>query len=72
MNRSEHLEWCKSHALEYIKVNDPNQAFVSMVSDLGKHPETKDHPAIQLGLILSLGGQLNSVEEMRKFIEGFN
>jgi len=39
--RQEHLEWCKKRALEYIDINDLQQAFASMVSDLNKHPETK-------------------------------
>ncbi|MFY9457669.1 MAG: hypothetical protein WAP23_01945 [Candidatus Spechtbacterales bacterium] len=43
-----------------------------MCSDLGKHPETAGHLAIELGMMLLMGGHLDSKEEMRKFIEGFN
>ncbi len=72
MNRSEHMAWCKKRALEYVEVGDLHQAYASMVSDLGKHPETEGHAAIQLGMMLMMSGQLNTAQEMRKFIEGFN
>ncbi|MCR4306930.1 MAG: hypothetical protein NUV42_03075 [Candidatus Yonathbacteria bacterium] len=72
MNRSEHMALCKKRALEYVEVGDLYQAYASMVSDLGKHPETESHAAIQLGMMLMMSGQLNTVQEMRKFIEGFN
>jgi hypothetical protein len=72
ISRAEHLEWCKKRALEYVNRGDTSQAFASMGSDLGKHPETANHPAIQLGAMLLFGGHLNTPDEMRKFIEGFN
>jgi hypothetical protein len=37
---AEHLEWCKSRALEYLEQGDLLQAHASMISDLSKHPET--------------------------------
>jgi hypothetical protein len=43
-----------------------------MVSDLGKHEETKGHPAIELGMGLLFTGNLATSAEMRRFIEGFN
>jgi hypothetical protein len=70
--RQEHLAWCKKRALEYCDIGDVTQAFASMGSDLGKHPETENHAAIQLGMTLLMGGQLDSPMKMRKFIEGFN
>lgn len=70
--RAEHLAWCKKRALEYCDAGDVAQAFSSMGSDLGKHPETENHSAIQLGMMLLMGGHLNTPGEMRKFIEGFN
>jgi len=72
MTRTEHLEWCKSRALEYVDNNDLNQAYASMVSDLRKHPETENHAAISLGMSLMMNGHLSSSEKMRKFINGFN
>jgi hypothetical protein len=70
--RSEHLDWCKKRALEYCDLGDVNQAFESMASDLGKHQETANHGAIQIGTMLLFNGQLSSPKKMRKFIEGFH
>lgn len=70
--RAEHLAWCKKRAFEYVDMGDLSQAYASMASDLGKHPETQDHPAIGLGMMLMMGGNLQTEAEMRKFIEGFN
>ncbi len=72
MTRQEHVEWCKKRALEYVDHEDLNNAFASMASDLRKHPETESHPAIQLGMMMLIGGHLSTPNEMRKFIEGFN
>jgi len=71
MNRSEHLQWCKDRALEYVDAGDNQQAFSSLLSDLGKHKETSDsaHIAFLLGMLAVNSG---SPEEMRKFINGFN
>ena len=70
--REEHMDWCKRRALEYADAGDPAEAYSSMVSDIGKHPETAGHSAIQLGAMLLFGGQLNTPKAMRDFIEGFN
>jgi hypothetical protein len=72
MTRQEHLQWCKERALEYVEAGDPTNALASMGSDLGKHPETRGHAGIQLGMMLLMAGQLSTPNEMRKFIEGFN
>ena len=69
--RAEHLAWCKERALEYIG-QDNSEALASMLSDLGKHPETNGHTAISLGVLMAASGQLNNDDEMRKFIEGFH
>ena len=71
-SRADHLAWCKRRPLEYCDMGDVNQAYASMASDLGKHPETANHAAIQLGMMLLMGGHLSSTMEMRKFIEGFH
>jgi hypothetical protein len=74
MTRQEHLQWCKNRALEYLNAGDNNQALASMLSDLGKHPETQGAAVscgpIAVGLLMS--GQLSTREQMKKFIEGFN
>ena len=71
MTRSEHLEWSKQRALEHVDMGDASQAFTSMVSDLGKHPETAGHTAILLGTMLLMSDKLSSPREMRRFILGF-
>jgi hypothetical protein len=71
-NRAEHLAWCKRRALAYVEQDNLNQAYVSMASDMRKHPETENHPAISLGFQLMMIGDLDTPYKMRKFIEGFN
>jgi len=70
--RQEHLGWCKKRAIEYVDAGDVQQAYASMVSDLGKHPETREHAAIALGMALLMKGYLDSQTKMRDFINGFN
>jgi hypothetical protein len=43
-----------------------------MFSDLKKSPETASHSAIELGVMLLMTGNLSSVADVQKFIEGFN
>ncbi len=71
-NRNEHLEWCKARALGYVDINNLENAWVSMKLDLDKHEETKDHSDISLGDKMLISGHLSSINEMRKFINGFN
>lgn len=42
------------------------------MSDMGKHPETANHPALMLGVMLMMGGHLNDVAAVKSWIEGFN
>jgi hypothetical protein len=72
MNRAEHLAWCKERALAICHTGDTTEAFASMASDLKKHDETRNHVGIQLGMLQIIGGMLNTPEQMRHFIEGFN
>jgi hypothetical protein len=72
MTRAEHVVWAKTRALEYIDRGDLLNAYASMASDLNKHDETRDHPAIALGVQLMMIGDLDTPESMRRFIEGFN
>ena len=72
MTRQEHLEWCKKRALEYVAADQIYNAYASMISDLGKHPELAGHPAIMLGVQLMAMGELSTQSQMRKFIDGFN
>jgi hypothetical protein len=70
--RAEHLAWCKQRALEYVATGDLTAAMASMGSDLGKHPETANHPGIKLGLLLAMGGFMSNQVQVQKWIEGFN
>ena len=72
MTRAEHVAWCKQRALEYIDRGDVTNAYASMASDLGKHPETANHAAIGLGVQLMMIGDLKTPDSMRNFINGFN
>lgn len=72
MERSEHLQWCKDRALEYMDNGDTTNAFASFQSDMSKHPETDGHKALQLGMTLLLSGNLSTTGQMREWIAGFN
>ena len=72
MTRTEHLQWCKDRALEYVDARDMQQAIASMCSDLSKHPELSEHPGKQLGTMLMFSGHMNTADEAIKWINGFN
>ena len=72
MNRSEHLQWCKDRAIEYIDNDDLGRAFASFMSDMGKHLETRNHLALEMGTMLLLSGNLSTSYQMRDWISGFN
>lgn len=69
--RAEHLAWAKERALEYADQGDVANAVASLGSDLNKHPETKNHSAMTLMMMLAINGHLDASGELRKFIEGF-
>lgn len=69
--RAEHLAWCKQRALVYADLGDVSQAMASLGSDLNKHPETRNHAAMELMMMLAVNGHLDAPGELRKFIEGF-
>lgn len=72
MDRTTYLEWCKNRALAYVKHNDIKNAFTSFKSDMSKHPETKQHIALELGTMLLLSGHLSTPQQMTDWINGFN
>jgi hypothetical protein len=71
--RAEHLAWCKERALAEANFypHDPKQGIISMMSDLGKHPETNDETLRMLCMFQLTSGK-NSKAEVMKFINGFN
>lgn len=69
MTRSEHIRWCKQRAREHITRGDLSQAVASMISDLGKHPETAGFLFLSaIGLNAAARGDRREVES---FINGF-
>lgn len=72
MTRLQHMAWCKERALQYCDSGKPHEALASILSDLRKHPETKNHAGIQLGMMLLMSGNLSTSSIIREFIEGFN
>lgn len=72
MTRSGHLEWSKKRALELVDIGDFNQALVSMMSDLKKHPELEGHAGIILTVMLMMSGRLRTRYEVETHIKGFN
>ena len=72
MDRSEHLQWCKDRANACIDAGNTTEAFASMTSDMSKHEETDNHKALEMGMMMLMGGHLQSADDMRNFINGFN
>jgi hypothetical protein len=68
-SRNEHLAWCKKRALEYLP-RDPLNAMTSMMSDLSKHPELKNHAGLEIAPMFY--GAHNDPDAVRRWIEGFN
>jgi hypothetical protein len=69
MTRSEHVRWAKERALQELQYGGPEHALASIVSDLGKHEETRG-----LTAFASAAGTLEAkkgTEAMRRFIDGF-
>ena len=74
--RAEYLQWCKDEAAEHLNNDDYIQAWVSMVTNLSQHPQTKGHADIETGLIKIINGWLDNTHDnthdMRDFINGFS
>lgn len=66
--REEHLEWAKQRALEYLP-GDPLQAMNSMMSDLTKHEELRNHVGLRIAPMFY--GAHNDPSAVRQWIEGF-
>lgn len=67
--RQEHLQWCKDRANAYLDKGDIQQGVTSMLSDMGKHPETDlDTMLKSLGLMALMSKDLN---EAKSFVDGF-
>lgn len=72
-NRVEHLQWCKNRANEILdNGGSASDAYTSFISDMGKHIETMNHPALEMGTMMLFGGLNQTADGMKKFINGFN
>jgi hypothetical protein len=69
MTREEHLQWCKKRALRYIDAGELSNACTSMMSDLSKHPDTKDHMGLLICPLYTTDAR--SPRHVRDWIEGF-
>jgi hypothetical protein len=73
MDTKEHLNFSKKRALDSLeKDGNPINAWTSFLSDMTNEDETREHPALELGMMLTMGGNLSTVSAMKDFIEGFN
>jgi len=74
MTRAEHMAWAKQRALEYADRGEADNCIASMISDLGKHEETKRSTTVAVftALALCIGGRQPNAQELRKWVEGFN
>jgi hypothetical protein len=70
--REEHLAWCKQRALEYIDRGQITEGLISMMRDMGKHPETASPALDQMTAGLMVIGALSTLEEARKHINGYH
>jgi hypothetical protein len=70
MTRAEHLAWAKERALEYVASGEMIDAIASMLSDLGKHPETER--SVAMGAMLSITVNRRDPYSVKRWIEGFN
>ena len=61
MDRDKHLKWCKARALEYLEPGEYfslDDAMASMISDLGKHEETRRDHQMTIDLMVQLRAAL--------------
>ena len=73
MTRQEHLDACKKRALAYLDAGNVREGFTSMLSDLSKHNETKDHIGGRIGAeFMMLPGWIDNPVEVRRWIVGFS
>jgi hypothetical protein len=68
INRDDYIAYCKERAMQYL--DDPQQAIASLTSDMLDNRHTQNHPALQLGMLLLMTGQLDTGDKLIKFIQG--
>ncbi len=71
MTRDEHIAWAKQRAMDELDFGGgPSTAVASVMSDLRKHPETRNHTAIMLMGELQFFGHLSTARQVREFVAG--
>lgn len=71
--RREHLDWCIERAIaEMDFYKDPSKAYISMASDLKKHPETNSEALVSLCMMQLLMNPRASRQKVINFLNGFN
>lgn len=68
--RAEHMAWAKRRALATLDAEGPQAALQSILSDLGKHPDT-NQPVLLFITMAEIQARPGH-ERARTFIEGFN
>lgn len=67
--REEHVEWCKAHALEFLREFDYVSAVASMINDMNQREDCHVAPVlVTLGM---LHVKNHDPIEIRRWIEGF-
>lgn len=72
--RTNHLSYCKKIALAKLGEGRPEQiteALKTFVSGLSNHPETKNHPAIAIGKILTIDSNKPTKKELEDYLSRF-
>ena len=71
MTRREHLDWCIKRAIEEMDFyKDPKKAYISMASDLRKHPETDSQALISMCIKQAAFNPTR--QKTIEFLNGFN
>lgn len=73
MNRTEHLQWCKDRALQYLNNGQIAEGMASFTSDMSKHEGTDKtlNNGLSQPLIL-MAMMSNNQAECIRCVEGFN
>jgi len=71
LQRQEILADALAEAEHFLSRDDPQEAFAAFAQGLKRYPETKNHPALELGFMHMMNGRLQGVGEMRTFLRGF-
>lgn len=70
--RSDHLQWCKDRALEFVDAGQLPNAFSSFMSDLNKFDEPMYEAELLRTLTIVGFAQCGTADKMRAWINGFS